>query len=134
MGILAYILDELRDLEVDEVVLVVGHLAEKVEEWVRERYPFRAHFVYQDEPLGNGHAVYVAREFLTGPTLVVFGDTIVQADLRAAAALPHTAIGISRVVDPRAFGVVELDKDRFVRRLWEKHRVRGATWPWLVSI
>jgi glucose-1-phosphate thymidylyltransferase len=118
--ILAYILDELRDLEVDEVVLVVGHLAEKVEEWVRERYPFRAHFVYQDEPLGNGHAVYVAREFLTGPTLVVFGDTIVQADLRAAAALPHTAIGISRVVDPRAFGVVELDKDRFVRRLWEK--------------
>jgi glucose-1-phosphate thymidylyltransferase len=121
--ILAYILDELRDLGVDEVALVVGHLAEKVEEWVRERYPFRAQFVYQDQPLGNGHALYVAREFLTEPTLVVFGDTIVQADLSAATVLPHTAIGISRVQDPRAFGVVELDQDGFVRRLWEKPSV-----------
>ena len=59
-------------------------LAEKVEEFVKERYGFRAHFVYQDEPMGNGHAIYVAREHLTEPTLIVFGDTIVEADLHAA--------------------------------------------------
>jgi glucose-1-phosphate thymidylyltransferase len=118
--ILAYILDELSDLGVEEVVLVVGYLAEKVEEWVRERYRFRAHFVHQDEPMGNGHAVYVAREYLTDPTLIIFGDTVVQADLRAAAALTHSAIGVDRVADPRAFGVVEVDQDGFVRRLWEK--------------
>ena len=121
--ILAYILDDLKDLGVEEIVLVVGYLAEKVEEYVRERYPFRAHFVYQDEPMGNGHAIYVAREHLTGPTLIVFGDTVVQADLRAAAALPHSAIGVHRVADPRAFGVVELDGDGIVRHLWEKPAV-----------
>jgi len=118
--ILAYILDELRDLGVDDIVLVVGHLAEKVEEFVKERYPFRAHFVHQAEPMGNGHAIYLAREYLTGPTLIVFGDTIVEADLRAATRLPHSAIGVNRVQDPRAFGVVELDGDGFVRYLWEK--------------
>jgi glucose-1-phosphate thymidylyltransferase len=118
--ILAYILDELRDLGVEEIVLVVGHLAEQVEEFVRERYAFRAHFVRQDEPRGNGHAIYVAREHLTSPTLIVFGDTIVEADLRAAARLPHSAIGVHRVSDPRAFGVVEVNGDGYVRRLWEK--------------
>ncbi len=121
--ILAYILDELRDLGVEEITLVVGYLAEKVEEYVRERYPFRAHFVNQDEPLGNGHAIYLAREYLTGPTLIIFGDTIVQADLEAAAAMPHSAIGVHRVADPRAFGVVETDADGFVRHLWEKPAV-----------
>lgn len=121
--ILAYILDDLVDLGVDQITFVVGYLAEKVEEFVRERYPFRAHFVYQKEPLGNGHAIYVAREHLTEPTLVLFGDTIVQGDLRAAVRLPHSAIGVHRVDDPRAFGVVELDGDGFVRRLWEKPAV-----------
>src|SRR5215470_5740287 len=118
--ILAYILDELRSLGVEEIVLVVWHLAEKIEEYVRERYPFKAHFVRQDEPMGNGHAVYLAREYLSAPTLIVFGDTIVHADLRAAAALSQSAIGVHRVLDPRAFGVVELDGDGIVRRLWEK--------------
>lgn len=121
--ILAYILDDLRSLGVEEITFVVGYLAEKVEEFVKERYPFRAHFVYQEEPLGNGHAIYVARRHLTGPTLIVFGDTIVQGDLRAAVRLPHSAIGVHEVSDPRAFGVVELDGDGFVKRLWEKPSV-----------
>jgi glucose-1-phosphate thymidylyltransferase len=118
--ILAYILDNLGALGVDEVTLVVGHLADQVEEYVKERYEFRAHFVHQEEALGNGHAIYVAREYLTGPTLIVFGDTIVEADLKAATGLPHSAIGVHRVGDPRAFGVVEVNGDGFVRRLWEK--------------
>lgn len=118
--ILAYILDNLGALGVDEVTLVVGHLAGQVEEYVTERYGFRAHFVHQEEALGNGHAIYVAREYLTGPTLIVFGDTIVDADLKAATGLPHSAIGVHRVGDPRAFGVVEVNGDGFVRRLWEK--------------
>jgi len=121
--ILAYILDDLRDLGVEEIVLVVGYLAEKVEEFVRERYAFKAHFVHQEEPKGNGHAIYVARRYLTQQTLIVFGDTIVKADLRAAARLPHSAIGVHRVADPRAFGVVEVDGDGFVRHLWEKPAV-----------
>ena len=118
--ILAYILDDLRDLGIEEITFVVGHLAEKIEQFVRERYPFRAHFVYQDEAMGNGHAVYLARAHLTGPTLIVFGDTIAQAGLRAAIRLPYSAIGVNRIADPRAFGVVELDGDGFVRRFWEK--------------
>src|SRR5579875_1908288 len=127
--ILAHILDDLRDLPLDEVTFVVGHLAEKVEEFVREHYPYRVDFVHQEEPLGNGHAIYVARDKLDGPTLIVFGDTIVQADLTHALRLPHSSIGVHRVPDPRAFGVVEVDRDGFVRRLVEEGRpVNGEYW------
>jgi glucose-1-phosphate thymidylyltransferase len=118
--ILAHILDELHALGIEDITFVVGHLAEQVEGYVGERYSFRSHFVYQDEALGNGHAIYLAREHLTGPTLIVFGDTIVDADLGAAMRLRHSAIGVHRVDNPSAFGVVEVNGDGFVRRLWEK--------------
>jgi glucose-1-phosphate thymidylyltransferase len=118
--ILGHILDELVKAGVDEAVLVVGHLGEKIEEYVRERYTIRLHFVEQSEPLGNGHAIYVAREHLDGDgVLIILGDTIIRADLLRLMACEESAIGVQEVVDPRRFGVVEI-ADGHVRRLVEK--------------
>ena len=118
--ILGHILDELVAVGIDEAVLVVGHLGEKIEEYVRSRYSIRVHFVEQAEPLGNGHAIYVARQYLDGDgVLIIMGDTIIKADLARVLALPQTAIGIHEVGDPRRFGVVEVSEGR-VRRLVEK--------------
>ncbi|MDR7483383.1 MAG: nucleotidyltransferase family protein, partial [Armatimonadota bacterium] len=111
--ILGHILDGLAAAGIDEVVLVVGHLGEKVEEFVRSRYRFRAHFVEQKEPLGNGHAIYVAREYLDGDgVLIVMGDTVLKTDLPNVLALPESAIGVQEVLDPRRFGVVEVTDGR----------------------
>lgn len=120
--ILAHIVDELVALGVNEVVFVVGHLGEKIEGYVREHYAnLRTFFVPQDEPLGNGHAVYVAREYLDEtPTLVIFGDTIVRGDLAGLVAAGESRAGVKEVADPRRLGVVELDGHGHVRRLVEK--------------
>lgn len=120
--ILAHIVDELLDLGMTEVVFVVGHLGEKIEEYVRERYPHvQTRFVPQGEPLGNGHAVYVAREYLdASPTLVIFGDTIVRGDLAGLVRSQWALAGVKEVADPRRLGVVELDGAGNVRRLVEK--------------
>ncbi|MGH2376025.1 MAG: sugar phosphate nucleotidyltransferase [bacterium] len=124
--ILGHILDELVAAGVDDVVLVVGHLGEKVEEYVRSRYRLRLHVVEQSEPLGNGHAIYVAREHLNGDgTLIIMGDTIIKADLPRVLALPSSAIGVHEVSDPRRFGVVEVSNGR-VRRLVEKPEVPAS--------
>ena len=121
--ILGHILDELVAVGVDEVVLVVGHLGEKIEEFVRSRYAVRVHFVEQTEALGNGHAIYVAREHLDGDVvLIVMGDTIIKADLARVLTIPQSAIGIHEVGDPRRFGVVEVSNGQ-VRRLVEKPEV-----------
>lgn len=120
--ILAHILDELVTVGIDEVVLVVGYLSEMIEAYVRKRYAeLRLHFVPQGEPLGNGHAVYVAREHLDGsPVLIVFGDTIIKGDLAGLVRSQQSLAAVKEVDDPRRLGVVELDAQGNVRRLLEK--------------
>ncbi len=120
--ILAHILDELVAVGVDEVVLVVGYLGEMIESYAKERYGrLRLHFVTQAEPMGNGHAVFVAREHLDGtPVLILFGDTIIKGDVAGLVRSPRALAGVKEVEDPRRFGVVELGPDGQVRRLLEK--------------
>ncbi len=119
--ILGHILDQLLQVGVDEVVLVVGHLGEKIETYVRENYHIPAYFVRQERPLGNGHAIYVAREYLDRePVLIVLGDTIFRGDFRPMLRSPVSLIGVREVADPRRFGVVEVDEDGRVRRIVEK--------------
>lgn len=120
--ILAHIVDELVGVGIDEVVFVVGYLGEKIESYVRERYAnLQTHFIPQGEPLGNGHAVYVARKYLDGaPSLIIFGDTIVQGDLAGLIRGQESLAGVKAVPDPRRLGVVEVDGDGYIRRLIEK--------------
>jgi len=120
--ILGHILDRLLPVGVDEVVLIVGQWGDRVVEYVQGAYPqFKVTAIEQAERKGLGHAVYLAREAVPPeePVLIVLGDTIFQADLKAALQPGRSTIGVRRVADPRQFGVVELDGDR-VRRLVEK--------------
>ncbi|MGH2399774.1 MAG: sugar phosphate nucleotidyltransferase [bacterium] len=120
--IVAHIIDELAEVGVDEVVLVVGYLGEKIESYAREHYTnVKLHFVVQDEPLGNGHAVYVAREHLDGaPVIVIFGDTIIKGDIPGLLRSRESLAGVKEVDDPRRLGVVEVDGQGYIRRFVEK--------------
>ncbi len=119
--ILAHILDELTAADVRRVVLVVGVHGDQVREWVAAHYQLEVAFVEQREPLGNGHAVYVARDYLgEGRALVTFGDTIIRAHLADLLARRESSAGVKTVDDPRRFGIAEVDADGFVTRLVEK--------------
>ena len=68
------VLDSLSDLEMKEVITVVGHGAERVKEVLGDR----TKFVLQAEQLGTAHAVKVAKDELKdkeGTTIVMYGDT-----------------------------------------------------------
>ena len=68
------VLDSLNDLEMQEVITVVGHGAERVKEVLGNR----TKFVLQAEQLGTAHAVKVAKDELKnkeGTTIVMYGDT-----------------------------------------------------------
>src|SRR3989304_173295 len=107
--ILAHILDELRSVGIHRIVLVVGYLGDQVRAWVQERYPdLEATFVDQGDPLGNGHAIYVAREYFDeGPVLILFGDTIVRAHLPDLLARPESVAGVKGGDDPHRFGAAD---------------------------
>jgi len=75
---LGYVLDQARALEPERIVLVLGHGAQAVRDWVAEEEPDeRIVFVTQAEQLGTGHAVQVASAELEagpGPVVVLYGD------------------------------------------------------------
>jgi glucose-1-phosphate thymidylyltransferase len=74
----------------------------------------------QERALGNGHAVYAAREWLRGRVLVQFGDTIPACDLLGLTARQTAAIGVTPVEDPSGCGIVEADAGGRARRIIEK--------------
>ena len=100
---LAHILDALAPLDVEEMVFIVGHLGAQIEQYVSSHYHFTAHFVEQKELKGQAHALYLAREHLTGPILIIFVDTIFEADLQHLPTDCDGVLYVKEVPDPRRF-------------------------------
>jgi glucose-1-phosphate thymidylyltransferase len=107
-----------------EYVFIVGpYLGElQVPPFVRENYPgMRAHFVVQNEMKGQSHALWLGREFMHGPALVCFSDTLLETDFSF---LTHEKADVVAWVmpmpDPRRFGVAELNEQGWVTRFIEK--------------
>lgn len=118
--ILAHILDGLIAEGVDRVILIVGYMGDRIREYVTRRYGAIADYVEQEERLGLGHAVYLAREMVgSGPIVIVLGDTIVHTDFSIFLSGSDVVLGVKQVDDPRRFGIVEL-RDGFVAGLIEK--------------
>lgn len=63
----------------------------------------------QDEALGTAHAIYCAKDSLSGPCVVAFADTLFKADFTLDAQADG-AIWVKQVDDPSAFGVVKLNE------------------------
>ncbi len=119
---LGHILEELRAYDIDEVVLVVGYLGDLVREYVTQAFPYKFRFVEQAEMKGLGHAISLTKPesgSSSGPTLIVLGDTLFDADFKSILKSHDNWIGVREVEDGRRFGIVELDGDR-IKAMVEK--------------
>ncbi|NML20785.1 NTP transferase domain-containing protein [Pseudoflavitalea sp. G-6-1-2] len=123
--ILSIIVDQLRDAGIDEYIFIIGYLGQKIQDYVKETYPdLKAHFVYQTERQGIGHAIQLTKEIVGDDEIfVVLGDTICEYDVKAVLEMPHSALGVKRVDDPRDFGVAEIGEDNFITRVVEKPQI-----------
>ncbi|NLK08371.1 MAG: NTP transferase domain-containing protein [Firmicutes bacterium] len=119
--ILGHILDSLQPAGVDEIVLIVGYLGGQIVDYVKRTYDLKVHVVEQEERLGLGHAIYLAKDYVKAdePVLIILGDTIVQADLAQVIQRGITAIGVREVDNPSNFGVVQMAGQQ-IERLVEK--------------
>ncbi len=123
--VLDYIMDlfkTLPDPENTEYIFVIGYLGEMVKEYIHQNYPqIRAHFVLQEETLGQSHALSLARDYLKGPMIMAFADTILEANFSFLAGETCDAVvWVKPVPDPRRFGVAILNGKGEVKRLVEK--------------
>ncbi len=118
--ILGHILDSLVAQGVTSATIITGYKGELVEEYVRTTYNLNVTFVEQEEMLGLGHAIWIARESLKEePVLIILGDTVFDVDLSVLATSQFSSLGVKFVDDPRRFGVV-IEDGGFVTSLVEK--------------
>ena len=123
--VLGHVLDGLHTLPgLDEVIFITGYLGEQIEAYVSREYPdLKARYLEQKVLDGQSSAIYLARDYLEGPLLMVFVDTLVETDLSRLHEEQADAVAwVKEVEDPRRFGVAEVGADGYVTRLVEKPR------------
>jgi glucose-1-phosphate thymidylyltransferase len=70
---------------------------------------------------GQSDAIWLAREYLDGPMIMCFSDTLIEADFSFLAHEQSDGVAwVKPIPDPRRFGVAEVDKDGWIIRLIEK--------------
>ncbi|AOR36606.1 glucose-1-phosphate thymidylyltransferase [Streptomyces fodineus] len=128
--VLFYGLEAIAEAGIGQVGIIVGDTAEEIREAVGDGSAFGLDVTYipQEAPLGLAHAVLIAREFLGEDDFVMYlGDNFVVGgitDLVDAfrSERPAAQILLTKVPDPSAFGVAELDTAGQVIGLEEKPR------------
>ncbi len=74
---------------------------------------------YQGEAKGTAHAIYCARALLSGPTLIIFADTLFDASFDFSLEADGCIL-VKEVEDPSSYGVVQLNKDGHIVKFIEK--------------
>ena len=111
--------------EIEEIAFILGDPAFFGEEVVESLTKLandlgaKASIYRQDEPLGTGHAIMCAKESLSGPAVVAYADTLIQADFQLDPAA-DAVIWVKQVDAPEAYGVVKLDDRNEITELVEK--------------
>jgi len=120
--VMSYVLDELRDLGgIDEIIYITGHLKEKVEEFARQSLDIPSVFIEQKIQDGTAGAIALARDRVDQPVLIIFVDTIFDADLSVVNRTDADGIiWTKEVEDYQRFGVVVTDEDGNMTRIVEK--------------
>jgi len=120
--ILSVNVDQLYDAGIREFVFIIGYLGEKIQDYVKEKYPhITSHFVFQNERKGTAHAINLTRNIIEDDEVfIVLGDTICEYDINQVLASEYSMLGVKKVDDPRNFGVAEIEDDGFITTVIEK--------------
>jgi len=122
-----HLLDTFRsvpDPEAAEYVIIFspGLGETQIPPFMKEHYPnLKVNYVLQPVMKGQSDALYLARQYLTGPMIVCFSDTLLETDFSILKDRKIEAMAwVKPVPDPRRFGVAEVGADNRVTRLIEK--------------
>ena len=120
--VMSYVLDELKRLgNVEQIIYITGHLKEKVEEYARTETDIPSVFIEQKVQDGTAGAIALARQYADQPVLIIFVDTIFDADLSKVKTVDADGIiWVKEVEDYQRFGVVVTDKDGNMTKIVEK--------------
>jgi mannose-1-phosphate guanylyltransferase/phosphomannomutase len=124
----------------DDLVFLNGHLAEVIEDYFGDgtQYGVRIRHVRESVPLGTAGAIREARELLTEPFIVLYGDILIDVDLAHFADFHRRKGGIGTIFvhpndHPHDSDLVVVDADCRITQFLSKPHAPGQLLPNLVS-
>src|SRR5213594_2520928 len=119
--VMDYVMDTVRGFSIDELIVITGHLKDVVERYIVEHYDVPARFVEQKTLDGTAGAINLARPFVDGPVLIIFVDTLFDADLSLIRTTDADGIvWVKEVEDYQRFGVIVTDRRGYMTAIVEK--------------
>jgi len=122
--VLAFILDDLVELGVKEVVFIVGHLRDTMQSWIETEYPqITGHYVLQEVQDGTAGAIALAEPFVDEDVLIIFADAVLEVDYGLTETLGSEYAAVlwaKEVEDYQRFGVIVTNEDGTMKRIVEK--------------
>ena len=119
--VMDWVMDRLAGLDLSELIFITGHLKAYVEEYARRHYHLPQRFVEQKVQDGTAGAINLARPFVKGPILIIFVDTVFDADLSIVKnSADDGIIWAKEVEDYQRFGVVVTDAKGYMTKIVEK--------------
>jgi len=128
---LDYLLDMFQTIpapkQTEYVFIVSPYLGEtQIPDFIAKHYPdIKAHYVVQKEMKGQSHALYLARQYLSGPMMMCFSDTLLETDFSFLDREKSDGVAwVKEVEDPRRFGVAEVTQQGWITKLIEKPQTK----------
>jgi len=116
-----HLFDLLKKYGIRDVVLSVGHMKEKVKDYYEDGSKFGVNITYieEDEPLGTGGPLKLAKEFLKDSFIVTNGDELKSLNIPRMFRLHKrkdalATIALTTVTDPSQYGVAKLSGSRIL--------------------
>ena len=129
---LTHILDYLIEYQYNKVILSVGYLHKKIEEYFGNQYKtLEIDYAVESEPLGTGGGILFAMsKCVTDNVLVINGDTLFKVDLDAFERFHREKEGLLSIVlreveDVSRYGSVVIGNDNLIALFAEKMASSG---------
>ncbi|HID56175.1 TPA: nucleotidyltransferase family protein [Candidatus Poribacteria bacterium] len=123
-----HVLDILKDAGVVEVFLSVGYMHERIRGYFGDgaRFGVRMRYIIEDKPLGTGGWMKLIEPFQEH-FIALNGDNLFDLDFREMYRFHLSrgavaTIALTKVDDPRAYGVVTMEGDRITAFLEKSDR------------
>jgi glucose-1-phosphate thymidylyltransferase len=124
--VLAYILDDLVKIGVEEVVFIVGHLRDTMQSWIESEYPqIKGRYIVQEVQDGTAGAIALAEPWVDEDLLIIFADAVLEVDYGLTDTLGQeygAVLWAKEVEDYQRYGVIVTNEDGTMKKIVEKPR------------